>query len=64
MPNTELAEELLQLEEADAWFEYLESTLARSRRGMPSLSLGPGRVSHSASARSTHGAHVSRPAAA
>ena len=26
MPNTELAEELLQLEEADAWFEYLEST--------------------------------------
>ena len=26
MPDTELAEELLQLEEADAWFEYLEST--------------------------------------
>jgi hypothetical protein len=26
MPNTELAEELLELEEADAWFEYLEST--------------------------------------
>ena len=26
MPNTELAEELLQLEEADAWFEDLEST--------------------------------------
>jgi hypothetical protein len=26
MPNTELAEELLQLEEADAWFEYLEAT--------------------------------------
>ncbi len=26
MPSTELAEELLQLEEADAWFEYLEST--------------------------------------
>jgi hypothetical protein len=26
MLNTELAEELLQLEEADAWFEYLEST--------------------------------------
>ena len=26
MANTELAEELLQLEEADAWFEYLEST--------------------------------------
>jgi len=26
MPDTELAEELLQLEEADAWFEYLEAT--------------------------------------
>jgi hypothetical protein len=26
MPSTELAEELLQLEEADAWFEYLEAT--------------------------------------
>ena len=26
MPDTELAVELLQLEEADAWFEYLEST--------------------------------------
>jgi hypothetical protein len=26
MPNTELAEELLLLEEADAWFEYLEAT--------------------------------------
>ena len=26
MANTELAEELLHLEEADAWFEYLEST--------------------------------------
>ncbi|MGH3127944.1 MAG: hypothetical protein ACRDPX_08490 [Gaiellaceae bacterium] len=26
LPNTELAEELLELEEADAWFEYLEST--------------------------------------
>ena len=26
MPETELAEELLQSEEADAWFEYLEST--------------------------------------
>jgi hypothetical protein len=26
MADTELAEELLQLEEADAWFEYLEST--------------------------------------
>ncbi len=26
MPDTELAVELLQLEEADAWFEYLEAT--------------------------------------
>ncbi len=26
MANTELAEELLHLEEADAWFEYHEST--------------------------------------
>ena len=26
MPNTELAEELLELEEADAWCEYLDST--------------------------------------
>ena len=26
MPDTELAEELLQIEEADAWFEYLEAT--------------------------------------
>jgi hypothetical protein len=24
--DTELAEELLQIEEADAWFEYLEAT--------------------------------------
>ena len=31
MPNTELAEELLQLEEADAWFEYLESTRGQMR---------------------------------
>jgi hypothetical protein len=25
VPETELAEELLQIEEADAWFEYLDS---------------------------------------
>ena len=30
MPETELAEELLQIEEADAWFEYLESTRGQS----------------------------------
>jgi hypothetical protein len=28
--DTELAEELLQLEEADAWFEYLEATRGQS----------------------------------
>ena len=26
MADTELAQELLQIEEADAWFEYLEAT--------------------------------------
>ena len=30
MPDTELAEELLQLEEADAWFEYLAATRAQT----------------------------------
>ncbi len=30
MPDTELAEELLQLEEADAWFEYLEATRSQN----------------------------------
>ena len=30
MPDIELAEELLQIEEADAWFEYLEATRAQS----------------------------------
>ena len=30
MPETELAEELLQIEEADAWFEYLEATRGQS----------------------------------
>jgi hypothetical protein len=28
--DTALAEELLQLEEADAWFEYLEATRGQS----------------------------------
>jgi hypothetical protein len=28
--DTELAEELLQIEEADAWFEYLEATRGQS----------------------------------
>ena len=30
MPEIELAEELLQIEEADAWFEYLEATRVQS----------------------------------
>ena len=32
MPDTELAQELLQLEEADAWFEYLESTRGQTEK--------------------------------
>ena len=31
MVGSEHAEELLQIEEADAWFEYLESTRAQSK---------------------------------
>jgi len=31
MVETEHAEELLQIEEADAWFEYLEATRVQSR---------------------------------
>lgn len=30
MVENELAHELLQIEEADAWFEYLEATRGRS----------------------------------
>jgi hypothetical protein len=30
VPEAKLAEELLQIEEADAWFEYLESTRGQS----------------------------------
>lgn len=30
MAEKELAEELLQIEEADAWFEYLEATRGQS----------------------------------
>ncbi|HZO48583.1 MAG TPA: hypothetical protein VFB26_00395 [Gaiellaceae bacterium] len=32
MADTELAEELLQIEEADAWFEYLEATRGQSEK--------------------------------
>ena len=31
MADTELAEELLQIEEADAWFEYLEATRGQTQ---------------------------------
>ena len=49
MPNTELAEELLQLEEADAWFEYLESTRGQSEtRYSRSSSRGRGLACRSA----------------
>jgi hypothetical protein len=30
--DIELAEELLQIEEADAWFEYLEATRGQSEK--------------------------------
>ena len=44
MPDTELAEELLQIEEADAWFEYLEATRGQTEtryaRGR-AVGLGP-----------------------
>ena len=30
MPRQELAQELLAIEEADAWFEYLEATTEQS----------------------------------
>ena len=33
MPRRELAEELLAIEEADAWFEYLEAVRAHARTG-------------------------------
>ena len=42
MPDTELAEELLQIEEADAWFEYLESTRGQGEGRYRSSSPGPG----------------------
>ena len=44
MPDTELAEELLQIEEADAWFEYLESTRGQGDGALPgarAVGVGP-----------------------
>jgi hypothetical protein len=49
VPDTELAEELLQIEEADAWFEYLESTRGQNENRYHSSSRGPGLVSASVS---------------
>ena len=37
MPDTELAEELLQIEEADAWFEYLEATRGQTESRYPEV---------------------------
>ena len=62
MVGSEHAEELLQIEEADAWFEYLEAT-RRARRGTPSSSRGPGPASRSGCAPSVRAARL-RPAAA
>ena len=57
MPDTELAEELLQIEEADAWFEYLEATRGQARTATARSSRGPGRGSPSGCARFAPGAH-------
>ena len=52
MADMELAEELLQIEEADAWFEYLEATRGQvGEIGTPSSSPGPGPGSPSVCAR-------------
>ena len=64
MPNTELAEELLQLEEADAWFEYLESTrgqIGDALRRARAVGLG---APLAAPARRARAACSARPAAA
>ena len=61
MPDTELAEELLQLEEADAWFEYLESTRGQARRAIPSSSRGRGLACPSACEPCVHAAPACGP---
>ena len=45
------AMELLLIEEADAWFEYLEATRGSRPSGTSRSSPGPGRVSHSGCGR-------------
>ena len=61
MAGSEHAEELLQIEEADAWFEYLEATRAQSktplRRGR-AVGLGP---PHPAAARRPHAPRAAPP---
>ena len=65
MPDTELAEELLQLEEADAWFEYLESTRGQTEtRYSERSSPGRGHGSRSACEPSARAESRLRPAAA
>ena len=43
MADTELAEELLQIEEADAWFEYLEATRGQTAARYDEVELWAGR---------------------
>ena len=45
MPTRRDAHELLLIEEADAWFEYLEATRGQTAPGTRSSSRGPGRLS-------------------
>ena len=61
MADTELAEELLLIEEADAWFEYLESTRGQTQTATPRSSRGPGPASRSGCARSAPGVRGSGP---
>ena len=63
LDRTPEAHELLLIEEADAWFEYLEATRAQSTSGTSRSSPGPGRGSRSGCARSGPGARKLRPAA-
>ena len=60
VPDIELAEELLQIEEADAWFEYLEATRGSVRDALRARSSpGPGHGSTSACARFAPAARAS-----
>ena len=59
MSATEEAFELLLIEEADAWFEYLEATRGRPRPATRSSSPGRGLDSANGYARSALAAPVS-----